>query len=174
MTEIFLSIHRYFPNRQRPLLLAFMSNRLFFVSMHYIRNPPPIKPKKNADQSEYPPYQSRGRVHYYVQTAFKQTGTSCTYPGRVTAAQVDDWYLMNTLLTALLPLTTTSSGGAPLTWLSAVRRPTHGSPEQSRACDSRLACRHSTHSQTVNPMIQAGTRVLPAPVELPALYARLR
>ena len=57
---------------------------------------------------------------------------------------------------------------ASLTCLSAVRPLTHNSPwlapEQSKACDSRLACRHSTHSQTLNPMIQAGTRLLPASV----------
>lgn len=51
---------------------------------------------------------------------------------------------------------------------SAVCPLTHSSPwvapEQSRACDSRLACRQSTHSQIVNPMIQSGTRVFPAPV----------
>lgn len=65
-------------------------------------------------------------------------------------------------------LTTTSIRGASLTCPSAVASLTHGSlrvaAEQSRACESRLACRHSTLSQIVNPMIQAGTRLLPASV----------
>lgn len=66
------------------------------------------------------------------------------------------------------PLTTTSTRSASLTCPSAVASLTHGSArvaaEQSRACESRLACRHSTLSQIVNPMIQAGTRLLPASV----------
>lgn len=66
------------------------------------------------------------------------------------------------------PLTITSIRSASLTCASAVFLLTHGSPgvapEQSRACESRLACRQSAHSQTVNPMIQAGTRLFPAPV----------
>lgn len=42
-----------------------------------------------------------------------------------------------------------------LTWLA---------PEQSSVCNSKLACRQSTHSHIVKPMIQSGTRVFPAPV----------
>lgn len=65
-------------------------------------------------------------------------------------------------------LTITSITSASLTCPSAVRPRTHSSPwlapEQSKACDSRLAWRQSTHSQTVNPMIQAGTRLFPASV----------
>lgn len=65
-------------------------------------------------------------------------------------------------------LTITFISSESLTCPSAVCPLTHSSPwvapEQSRACDSRLACRQSTHSQIVNPMIQAGTRLLPAPV----------
>lgn len=68
----------------------------------------------------------------------------------------------------LVSLTITSIRNASLTCSSAVCPLTHSSPwvapEQSRACDSRLACRQSTHSQIVNPMIQSGTRVFPAPV----------
>lgn len=66
------------------------------------------------------------------------------------------------------PLTIMSIRSASLTCPSAVCLLTHSSPcvapEQSRACESRLACRQSAHSQTVNPMIQAGTRLFPAPV----------
>lgn len=65
-------------------------------------------------------------------------------------------------------LTTTSIRSASLTCPSAVCPLTHSSPwvtpEQSRACDSRLAGRHSTHSQIVNPMIQARSRLFPASV----------
>lgn len=41
---------------------------------------------------------------------------------------------------------------------------------QSRACKSRLAWRQSTHSQTVNPMIQAGTRMIRSALSAPWLY----
>lgn len=72
------------------------------------------------------------------------------------------------MVTTGRPLTTTSVPGASLTCPSAVSPLTHSSPrvapEQPRACDSRLACKHNTLSQIVNPMIQAGTRLLPAPV----------
>lgn len=95
------------------------------------------------------------------QTVFRQTG--CTYP-----AQVMPDPFNKPLGYHRPPLTTTSIRGASLTCPSAVASPTHGSlrvaAEQSRACESRLACRHSTLSQIVNPMIQAGTRLLPASV----------
>lgn len=79
------------------------------------------------------------------------------------------WLIPNEHLGHRCPsLTITSIRSASLTCPSAVCPLTHSSPcvapEQSRACDSRLACRQSTHSQIVNPMIQAGTRVFPAPV----------
>ena len=76
--------------------------------------------------------------------------------------------LIKPLLTAGLALTTTSITGVSLTCPSAVsplaHRPPRVAPEQLRACESRLACKHSRLSQIVNPMIQAGTRLLPAPV----------
>lgn len=92
---------------------------------------------------------------------FRQTGS--TYP-----AQVMPDPFNKALGYHRPPLTTTSIRSASLTCPSAVASLTHGSPrvaaEQSRACESRLACRHSTLSQIVNPMIQAGTRLLPASV----------
>lgn len=86
----------------------------------------------------------------------------------VTAAQImtDPWW--TPWLPPLTPLTTSSTRGASLTCLSAACALTPSSPcvapEQSRACESRLACRQSTLSQTVNPMIEPGTQLLPAPV----------
>lgn len=77
------------------------------------------------------------------------------------------WWLIHNECPCLL-LTITSIRSASLTCPSAVCPLTHSSPrlapEKSKACDSRLACRHSMHSQTVNPMIQAGTRLSSAPV----------
>lgn len=65
-------------------------------------------------------------------------------------------------------LTITSVPSASRTCLFVVCPLTQSSPrlapEQSKACDSKLACRHSTHTQTLNPMIQAGTRLFPASV----------
>ncbi len=83
--------------------------------------------------------------------------------------QNSGWLIPNEHLGHLChSLTITFIGSASLTCPSAVCPSTHSSPcvapEQSRACDSKLACRQSTHSQIVNPMIQAGARVFPAPV----------
>lgn len=111
------------------------------------------------------------KVSYYVvcfkQIIFEKTQTPYTYLSRISAAHLHRWWL--TLNEHPCPsLTITSIRSASLTCLSAVCPLTHSSPwlapEQSKACDNRLACRHSTHSQTPNPMIQAGTRLFPASV----------
>lgn len=98
------------------------------------------------------------------QTVFRPTG--CTYP-----AQVRPDPFNQPLGYHHPPLTTASIIGASLTCPSAVSPLTHGSAcvaaEQSRACERRPACRHNTLSQIVKPMIQAGSRLLPAPVSSP-------
>ncbi len=82
------------------------------------------------------------------------------------------WLIPNEHLGHRCPsLTITSIRSASLTCPSAVCPLTHSSPcvapEQSRACDSRLACRQSTHSQIVNPMIQAQELECSQPLSAP-------